>query len=137
MLQFEFAQRLTASPGSRAYGSLSVLTQYQARLSPLMQVSSDDFYPKPKVGSMVIEIDFKKPYPKRAEDYALFKKTVRQAFQHKRKTLLNSLSGANLALTKEELKTILLKCNIHPDRRAETLNMDEFLSLASALSTTS
>ncbi len=137
MLQYEFAQRLTASPGSKTYGSLSVLIQYQARLSPLLEVSNDDFYPKPRVGSMVIEIDFNKPYPKRAEDEVFFKKTVRQAFQHKRKTLLNSLSGANLALTKEELKTILLKCKINPTRRAETLNIEEFLSLASALSTTS
>ena len=137
MLQLEFAARLTASPGSKAYGSLSVLTQYHARLSPLMRVSSEDFYPRPKVGSMVIEIDFNQPYPKRAEDEVFFKKTVRQAFLHKRKTLLNSLSGAGLPLTKAELKTILLKCKINPDRRAETLNMDEFLSLASALSTIS
>lgn len=135
MFQYEFAHRLTSSPGNRAYGSLSVLTQYYARVSPLLRVSSDDFYPKPKVGSMVIEIDFENPFPDRAEDEAFFKKTVRQAFQHKRKTLLNSLSGTELPLTKEALKTILLKGNINPERRAETLTMGEFLYLASALAT--
>jgi len=135
MFQVEFAQRLTASPGSRAYGSLSVLTQYYARISPLLQVGRDDFYPRPKVGSMVVEIDFDRPYHRRAEDEVLFKKTVRQAFQHKRKTLLNSLSGTEIPLTKEELKAILLKGNIHPGRRAETLTLDECLYLASSLTT--
>lgn len=135
MFQYEFAQRLTASPGSRAYGSLSVLTQYYARVSPLLRVGSDNFYPKPKVGSMVIEIDFSKPFPRRAEDDVIFKRTVRRSFQHKRKTLLNSLWGSGLLLTKEELKSILLKAGLDPERRAETLTIDEFLYLASVLAT--
>ena len=135
MLQHEFARRLTASPGSKAYGALTVLTQYYAKLTPLLRVGREAFYPQPGVDSMVIEIDFQRPYPRRAEDEILFKKTVRQSFLHKRKTLLNSLCGATLPLTKEDLKSTLLKAGLDPNRRAETLSMDEFLRLAAVLAT--
>jgi 16S rRNA (adenine1518-N6/adenine1519-N6)-dimethyltransferase len=133
MFQYEFARRLMAMPGTRAYGSLSVITQYYAHISPLLEVKSDQFYPKPKVGSMVLEIDFSQPFPNRTEDEVLFKKIVRQAFQHKRKTLLNSLSGAEHLMAKEEWRTTLLKNHIDPKRRAETLTIDEFISLTSAV----
>jgi len=133
MFQFELARRLIASPGNKEYGAMTVLIQYHARLSPLLQVPKEAFYPRPKVDSMVLELDFERPHPRNAEDEAKFKMVVKAAFAHKRKTLLNSLKGALFSLSKEEILAMLEKCSIDPRRRAETLDIDDFLCLTSAL----
>ena len=133
MFQHEVGRRMTASPGSREYGSLSVLIQYHARISPLLQVSREAFYPRPEVHSMVLGIDFDKPYPRRAEDEENLKKVVRAAFSHRRKTLLNSLRGSACSFPDEVLLNAFRECRIDPGKRAETLHMDDFLCLSSRL----
>ncbi len=133
MFQFELARRLIASPGNKEYGAMTVLIQYHARLSPLLQVPKEAFYPRPKVDSMVLELDFERPHPRSAKDEAKFKMVVKAAFAHKRKTLLNSLKGALFSLSREAILAILEKCGIDPRRRAETLDIDDFLCLTSAL----
>ena len=52
------------SPGGKAYGAMTLLVKYHAHPRPLLEVSKDAFNPKPKVDSMVIELDFEKPYPR-------------------------------------------------------------------------
>jgi 16S rRNA (adenine1518-N6/adenine1519-N6)-dimethyltransferase len=133
MFQHEFAQRLTARPCTRHYGALSVIMQYHARLSPLIKVSRDAFYPKPKVDSMVVEIDFEEPNPSQAEDERLFQQIVKAAFSHRRKTILNSLDRGMVSLPRETLDEALRKCSIDPKRRAETLTVDDYIRLNSAL----
>ncbi|MDY7034865.1 MAG: 16S rRNA (adenine(1518)-N(6)/adenine(1519)-N(6))-dimethyltransferase RsmA [Thermodesulfobacteriota bacterium] len=133
MFQFEFAKRLIASPGSKAYGAITVSMQYHARLSPLLEVPKEAFYPRPKVGSMVLEFDFEMPYQKRAEDETVFKMLVKGAFAHRRKTILNSLGMALSSCSDEDILAALDKCGIDPLRRAETLDISAFLHLASAL----
>ncbi len=133
MFQYEFAQRLAAGPRKRQYGALSVITQYCARVSPLMRVKREAFYPKPKVDSMVVEIDFEKPYPSQAEDELLFQRIVKAAFSHRRKTILNSLERGLAPVSREMLERALKKCLIDPKRRAETLTIDEYIGLTSAL----
>jgi 16S rRNA (adenine1518-N6/adenine1519-N6)-dimethyltransferase len=133
MFQHEVGRRMIASPGSREYGSLSVLIQYHAGVSALLRVSRESFYPRPEVSSMVLGIDFEKPYPTRAGDEENFKKVVRAAFSHRRKTLLNSLRGSAWSFTDEVLLNACRDCGIDPGRRAETLHMDEFLRLSSRL----
>ncbi len=133
MFQYEFAQRLAAGPRKKEYGGLSVITQYCARVSPLMRVKREAFYPKPKVDSMVVEIDFEKPYPSRAEDELLFQRIVKAAFSHRRKTILNSLERGLVPVSREILEQALEKCLIEPKRRAETLSIDEYIGLTSAL----
>ncbi len=133
MFQYEFAQRLAAGPRKKEYGGLSVITQYCARVSPLMRVKREAFYPKPKVDSMVVEIDFEKPYPSRAEDELLFQRIVKAAFSHRRKTILNSLERGLVPVSREILEQALEKCLIDPKRRAETLSIDEYIGLTSAL----
>ena len=66
--QREVARRLMASPGNKEYGAMTVLVQYHARVSPLLEIAKEAFYPKPKVGSMVLEFDFERPHPARAAD---------------------------------------------------------------------
>lgn len=133
MFQYEFAQRLAAGPRKKEYGGLSVITQYCAHVSPLMRVKREAFYPRPKVDSMVVEIDFEKPYPSRAEDELLFQRIVKAAFSHRRKTILNSLERGLVPVSREILEQALEKCLIDPKRRAETLSIDEYIGLTSAL----
>lgn len=133
MFQFEFANRLLASPGGKDYGAITILTQYHATVLPLLKVSKDAFYPKPKVGSMVVVIDMQKPYPIRAEDEAGFKMVVKGAFAHRRKTVYNSLKGALISFEGGDISAALERSSIDPMRRAETINIDEFLGLASEL----
>jgi 16S rRNA (adenine1518-N6/adenine1519-N6)-dimethyltransferase len=133
MFQLEFARRLIASPGGREYGGITVLTQYHAYLSPLLEVSKEAFYPKPKVGSMVLELDFERPHPRRAEDEAKFKMIVKGAFAHRRKTLFNSLKGTLSSHSKEQILKAMGECAIESGRRAESLDIDDFLCLTSVL----
>lgn len=133
MFQFEFANRLLATPGGKDYGAITVLTQYHAAVSPLLEVSKNAFYPKPKVGSMVVVIDMQRPYPKRAEDETLFKRVVKGAFAHRRKTVLNSLKGSLKSCKSEDILAALERSSIDFMRRAETISIDEFLNLASEL----
>lgn len=133
MFQIEFARRMIASPGSKEYGAMSVLVQYHARISPLLEIPKEVFYPRPKVGSMVLEIDFERPHPRRAEDEDHFKKVVKGAFSQRRKTLLNALKSALTPYSEEAILGALGQCGIDSRRRAETLDIDEFLCLTSAL----
>jgi 16S rRNA (adenine1518-N6/adenine1519-N6)-dimethyltransferase len=130
MFQYEFAERLLASPGGKDYGALTVVIRYDAEVSPLLHVSRDAFYPMPKVGSMVVKIDLERPHPGRAADDKVFRTVVKAAFAHRRKTILNSLSGALSSLSNEEIREALNLSSIDPMRRAETVDIDEFIKLA-------
>ncbi|MBW2708353.1 MAG: ribosomal RNA small subunit methyltransferase A [Deltaproteobacteria bacterium] len=134
MFQKEVAQRLTATPGTKAYGALTLLVQYHARVLSLLKVLKGSFFPVPKVDSMVVSVDFEKPWPQRAVHEAFFKKVVKGAFAHRRKTILNSLKGAMPDQTRESLLTALAACDIASGKRAEALEMGDFLRLSSALS---
>jgi 16S rRNA (adenine1518-N6/adenine1519-N6)-dimethyltransferase len=133
MFQHEVGRRIIAPPGGREYGALSVLVQYHARVSPLLRVSREAFYPRPEVHSMVLSVDFEKPYPRRAEDDENFRRVVRAAFSHRRKTLLNSLRGSACSFSTEVLRQAFEECRIDPGKRAETLHLDDFLCLSSRL----
>jgi len=132
-LQHELAGRLTASPGNKQYGALTVLIQYHARLFPLLEIPRQAFYPKPKVSSTVVQFEFSKPFPRRADDEEFFRKVVRAAFAHRRKTLLNSLRGTFPSWEVQSTLKAMKHCAIDPQRRAETLSIDDFLNLSAAL----
>lgn len=133
MFQLELAHRLLASPGNKTYGAMTVMIRYHASVSPLVEVPGEAFYPKPKVGSMVLELDFERPHPSRANDEENFKKIVRGAFAHRRKTILNSFKGALFPCRIDEVLKALEKCDIDPRERAETLSIDDFICLSAAL----
>jgi len=133
MFQKEVAQRLTAPSGSKAYGALTLLVQYHARVLSLLKVLKGSFFPVPKVDSMVVSVDFEKPYPQRAAHEAFFRKVVKGAFAHRRKTILNSLKGAMPDQTRESLSNALAACGIESGKRAEVLEMGDFLRLSSML----
>ena len=133
MFQKEVAERLTASSGSKTYGALTLMVQYHARVLSLLKVLKGSFFPVPKVDSMVVSVDFEKPYPQRAVHEGFFRKVVKGAFAHRRKTILNSLKGAMPDQTRESLSNALAACEIESGKRAEVVDMGDFLRLSSAL----
>jgi 16S rRNA (adenine1518-N6/adenine1519-N6)-dimethyltransferase len=134
--QLELARRLAAAPGSKAYGALSILIQYYARITPLLEISREAFYPKPEVASMVLELDFTRPYPRRAQNEENFRKVVKASFAHRRKTIINSLRRALTSVDHDRILRALAKCGIQPGTRAENLRMDDYVCLSGALDPT-
>jgi 16S rRNA (adenine1518-N6/adenine1519-N6)-dimethyltransferase len=133
MLQLEVAERITAYPGSKAYGLLSIFTQLYTSPKILMRVPPEAFHPRPKVESAVVGFEILEHPRVAIEDEGFFKKVVKASFAQRRKTLLNALRGALLPLPKEEIEEALVAAGIDPQRRAETLDLIEYQRLAVAL----
>ncbi|HEY7534849.1 MAG TPA: 16S rRNA (adenine(1518)-N(6)/adenine(1519)-N(6))-dimethyltransferase RsmA [Thermodesulfobacteriota bacterium] len=123
MLQREVGERICALPGSKLYGSISVLIQTYMDTSIELNVPPEAFWPKPKVWSVVIKLIPLKSPRIYIPDEKLFKKIIRAAFSTRRKMLLNSLCTL---FPKEKVKEILNKSDIDGKRRAESLTIDEF-----------
>ena len=133
MFQLELAQRLTASPGGRDYGRLSVMVQYCAKIRSIARVSANQFTPRPKVDSAVLEIDFNNSDPLSTDDEAFFFRVIKAAFGRRRKMLKNSLAGSDLGIDAEGARQALEHARIDSSRRAETLDVSEFLALSASL----
>ena len=125
MLQKEVAARLAAEPGSRSYGSLSVLTALWARSSMLFEVPPSSFRPRPKVDSAVVRLDVSARPRAPVSDPGLFRDVVRAAFAQRRKMLRNTLRAS----FGESGLLALDRAGIDERRRAETLTLEEFASL--------
>ena len=128
MVQREVAARLVASPGTKAYGALSVMTQLVASVRTALSVGPAAFSPRPKVESSVIVIEPFHPAPWSAAELAAVRRVVRAAFGQRRKQLGNAL----LPLSPAPAET-LRRIGIDPRRRAETLTVEEFVHLTRAL----
>jgi 16S rRNA (adenine1518-N6/adenine1519-N6)-dimethyltransferase len=133
MLQRELAERIAAPPGNKTYGRLSVMLQYCAEVKALATVRSNMFFPQPKVDSTVIEIKFDmEPKYKSSDEIYLFS-VIKAAFGKRRKTLKNALSGSDLMLNAARASDALTRAGIDPTRRAETLNVEEFVRLSDCI----
>ncbi|MDQ0204803.1 16S rRNA (adenine(1518)-N(6)/adenine(1519)-N(6))-dimethyltransferase RsmA [Pectinatus haikarae] len=128
MVQKEVAERMTAAPGSKIYGALSVAVQYYSCAHICFDVDPQSFMPKPEVESSVILCDVYQERPVRPVDEKMFFRVVKAAFGQRRKTLSNSLG--NLGVTKELIREILLESEIDDKRRGETLSLQEFAAIA-------
>lgn len=124
MIQEEVARRITSPPNSKEYGIPSVLVNIFCSTKMLFKVSSGCFYPKPKVDSRIIYFDFSVSIEERIKDLGFFRKLVKASFGTRRKTLRNCLKKMDVDLTKSELDF---------GRRAETLSIDEFITLSNLL----
>ncbi len=133
MFQKELADRLLASPGTKAYGRLTVMLAYCADIQRLMNVSADSFFPRPKVDSTVLGIRFKSTLDAAPQDEAFFHHVIKAAFSKRRKTLKNALAGSHLELSPQAATDALVDAGIDPVRRAETLTVDEFVRLSNRL----
>jgi 16S rRNA (adenine1518-N6/adenine1519-N6)-dimethyltransferase len=132
MVQKEFALRLSSAPGSKNWSPLSVAIQLYADVKILFHLKPSSFFPQPRVNSSVVKITFLSHPKVQLEDEEWFLRVVRAAFGQRRKILLNSLA-ANLSLPKDKIEFILNRVEIDPKKRAETLGLNEFAVLSSAL----
>jgi 16S rRNA (adenine1518-N6/adenine1519-N6)-dimethyltransferase len=132
MLQREVADRVAAPPGSKVYGSLSVLTQLYCDVRVALRVPPGAFWPPPKVDSAVLLL---RPLPGPRVAVAnerRFHVVVRAAFAQRRKTLANGLAGG-LGISADRVRAGAETAGIDAGRRAETLTLAEFARLAAAL----
>ncbi len=125
MLQKEVVQRMSAAPGGKDYGRLSVMIQYRCAVEKLFDVAPGAFTPPPKVDSTVVRLVPHAAPPVAVDDPERFALLVRAAFASRRKTLRNNMRGL---LSTEDM----LALGIDPVRRAETLSLAEFASLSNA-----
>ncbi len=132
MLQREVAERLTAQPGTKEYGALSVLIQmvFIPKVHSIVKPSA--FFPPPKVESAIITLSWRKDPLLDVEEEHWVKEVVKASFRHRRKTLINSLNFSGLPLP-SILERRMEGAGIDPKRRPETLSVEEFVRLARAL----
>ncbi|QPJ61976.1 MAG: ribosomal RNA small subunit methyltransferase A [Candidatus Nitronauta litoralis] len=133
MLQREVAARMTAKPGTREYGSLTLFIQYHCEARRLLEVGAECFYPKPKVDSTVIRLTPRQLPPVVVNSETNLFQLIHTAFLHKRKTLRNNLKELNgrfhIAMSAIE------NMGIDPNRRAEELTLQQFAQITNALET--
>ena len=136
MLQKEVVERITAPPGSRDRGYLTVLVEAFCRAEKLFDVPPQAFRPAPKVWSSVVQLKFTDAHSVNQED--LFRQIVSAGFAQRRKTILNNLRNAPEPL-QTRLKQhggasiVLCVAKIELQRRAETLTVPEWLQIANAM----
>lgn len=132
MLQLEVAERVAAAPGSKTYGSLSILTQVYADARIVLRVPPGAFHPPPKVESAVLHLRPLAVPRVESTEQARFHAVVRAAFAQRRKTLANALA-AGLGVSAERAREAARSAGVDPGRRAETLDIKEFAGLARRL----
>lgn len=130
MVQREVADRLTAKPGSKDYGALTVAVDYRYEARKIADASRKMFIPEPNVDSAVVLMTRREQQPR--SDAKLFSKVVRAAFAMRRKTLVNNLVAA-FSLKREQCEALLSECGLEKDVRGEALSREEFDALALAL----
>ena len=129
MVQKEVAERMTAGPGGREYGAISVAMQYYTEPKIAFIVKAGSFLPAPKVDSAVLVCKRRSTPPVEVPDEKTFFKVVAAAFSVRRKMLNNSLKNMG-GLNGEQVKAWLDRAGIDGKRRAETLSLEEFAMLA-------
>ena len=135
MMQKEVADRISAQPNTKAYGSLSIAVQYYMTAKVAFIVPRTVFVPAPNVDSAILKM-VRRPEPAVAvEDEKFFFKVSKASFTHRRKTLWNNLTGyfGKTEEVKEKLTKALDQAGLSPSVRGEALSLAEFASLADAL----
>ena len=130
MVQKEMAARLSAKPGNKDYGSLSIFIQYHLTVEKLFNVLPGSFFPKPKITSSVIKLVPYEAPPVILEDESNFFDFVRLCFSQRRKMLRSVLKQHNK--WEEEISN-RISDEMDLTRRAETLNLNEFVKLYNIL----
>ena len=138
MLQREVVERITAPPGTSERGFLSVLVEAYCEAAPLFDVSPGAFRPVPKVWSTIVRLRVREEPAVAVPDEGLLWRLVGAGFAQRRKTILNNLRAAGEDVrSRVELKggpaIVLEAAGVGPQRRAETLTLDEWGRLARSL----
>lgn len=127
-LQKEVAERVVATPGGKDYGVLSIMVQYYAKPALKFIIPKVAFRPVPRVDSAVLHIKILDKPSVIVKDEALFLRLIKTAFSQRRKMLSSSLKSI-----RSDIKERLTEAGIDPDRRPETLSIEEFVRLADSI----
>lgn len=128
MIQKEVADRFTAKPKSRDYGSITVFLNYYFDIYKLFDVKRECFVPKPNVDSTVISL-IRKDNMIKVDNEELFIKFIHDAFQFKRKNLRNNLKNYDL----EKILKVLEKYHLDLTNRAEEVPLEVFIDIVNSL----
>jgi 16S rRNA (adenine1518-N6/adenine1519-N6)-dimethyltransferase len=134
MVQKEVAGRLLAAPGTREYGSLTVLHQLVATVKTGLDLHPRCFYPVPRVTSTFLHITPRREVALAAGELGVVENVVRAAFAHRRKTIVNSLrAAAGSSLPPERIAEILAHHGVDRRARAQSLSAEQWLSISRML----
>lgn len=135
MLQKEVADRISARPGTKDYGSLSIAIQYYTEAEIVMIVPKTVFIPQPNVDSAVIRLTRREKPAVSVISEDFFFKLIKASFAQRRKTLLNNLTSYlhEGKQKKEDILLALEQAGVEPSRRGETLSIEEFARLSDCL----
>lgn len=137
MLQREVVERMTAEPGGKEYGVLSVLVQFYCEAVHLFDVPPGAFRPVPKVWSSVVRLTVHETPVVAVRDEALFIELTKVLFSQRRKTIYNNLRSGRVRLRLPDeatIEAVLTDSQLDPRRRAETLTLTEIATLADQVS---
>lgn len=134
MVQKEVAERMSADPGKKEYGALSVAVQYFTKPHIISTVPPHCFIPQPKVDSTIIKLDMLREPPVNVNDEKRFFNVVKAAFGQRRKTLLNALSNSGMfRMNKDQIRQVLMEIGVGETQRGETLNIMQFALLSNSI----
>lgn len=131
MVQKEVAERMAAVPGTKDYGSLTILVRYYCDIKVVRNVPPSAFIPRPKIDSTVIRLNKLEKPRAEVEDEKLFFNIVRHSFNMRRKTLVNGLKS--MGLSRETIDEAMAECGIDSKLRGETLSVEKFAELSNAI----
>lgn len=123
MLQKEVVERMAAGPDCKAYGRLSIMTQYQCQVFPVMEIGPEAFKPAPKVDSAIVRLIPHKEIKNPVKDINALNTVCLAAFNQRRKTIRNSFKKL---ISEEQLTNLELDANLRP----ENLSIDDYIKLA-------
>lgn len=129
MVQKEVADRLSSNSKEGDYGAVTASVSYYGKVEKLFNVSAGNFMPAPKVDSAVIQITLYDEPPVKVVDEKMFFKVIKAAFEQRRKTLVNALSG-KMDVSKEEISSAVIEAGLDPNIRGERLDIAEFAVLS-------
>lgn len=132
MMQKEVADRIKSAPGKKTYGAISAAVQYYCTVEQIASAPKEVFVPRPKVDSAVLRLDVRKEPPVQLLDKSMFFKCIKSGFEQRRKTLLNSMTGA-AGLAKDDVRQVLEDAGIDSVRRIETLDLQELADLSNSM----
>jgi 16S rRNA (adenine1518-N6/adenine1519-N6)-dimethyltransferase len=133
MLQREVATRLTASPGNKDYGVLTILIGRHASIETVLRLPAGAFRPVPKIQSTLVRLRFHAASPP-VQDERVFEAVTQAIFTRRRKTLANALLAYPLK-SDQSPASVLAAAGLDPQRRPETLTLHELARLSDALGT--
>ena len=127
MMQREATVHFTAEKGTKQYSPLCIMCEYLYDITEVTELSPQSYYPQPDVYSKVLHFASKGADLTRVKSLS---RILTAAFSMRRKTIRNNL--CNLGISKDEVKKLLDECGIEAGRRAEQLDLDDFIKMADA-----